>query len=94
MKKTFSLEHPRTKPARLADAYRNEVKRYLKRERSKMLPEGFDVWVFDCKFGATADDAKVIAVDAIGASITGAEIEGLKSFYLEIIARPSLKSEA
>ncbi|OIP98636.1 MAG: hypothetical protein AUK35_10405 [Zetaproteobacteria bacterium CG2_30_46_52] len=93
MKKTFSLEHPRTKPARLADGYRNEVKRYLKRERGKMLPEGFDVWVFDCKFGATVDEAKVIAVEDIGASITSIETQGLKSFYLEILARASLKAE-
>lgn len=93
MKKTFSLVHPRTKPARLADAYRNEVKRYLKRERSKMLPEGFDVWVFDCKFGATADEAKVIAVEAIGSSITSAETDGLASFYLQILARASRKAE-
>ena len=49
MKKTFKLTHPKTKYARLVDAVRSDIKRYLKRERKKALPEGFDTWDLDRK---------------------------------------------
>ena len=49
MKKFFSLEASNHKPARLADKIKSEVRKYLKRERSKELPEGVDFWDFDCR---------------------------------------------
>ncbi len=94
MKKTFTLVHPKIKPARLADAIRFEIKRYLKRERRKVLPEGKDCWEFDCKYGPTADKANVIQVNEIRKSIENAEAESLESFYLEILARPGKKPKS
>ena len=78
MKKTFSLEHPRTKPARLADGYRNEVKRYLKRERGKMLPEGFDVWVFDCDVPIE----KIVIQEEEVCNVMWASVEKIKELYI------------
>ena len=40
MRKTFPLEHPKLKPARVIDSIKNKVRKYLKRERSKTLPKG------------------------------------------------------
>jgi len=93
MKKTFNLTHPKTKYARLVDAVRSEIKRYIKRERKKAFPEGFDAWEFDCKFGASAEDAKEVAVEDIGKSISEAEARALESFYVEILARPAHRPE-
>jgi len=87
MKKTFNLTHPKTKYARLVDAVRSDIKRYLKRERKKALPEGFDTWDFDCKFGSTVDEAKVLDVTELSKAINEAETQGLKSFYVEILAQ-------
>ena len=53
MKKKFSLKHPKIKPARRVEAVKHEIRKYLKRERRKELPEGVDFWDFDCKFGLT-----------------------------------------
>ena len=39
MKKTFELTHPKIKPARKVESVKHEVKKYLKRERNKTLPE-------------------------------------------------------
>ncbi len=60
MKKTFQLTHKKIKPARLIEAVRRDVKKYLKREKRKSLPNGVDYWDFDCKFGATEDKAEII----------------------------------
>ncbi|MDQ6980785.1 MAG: DUF6172 family protein [Ghiorsea sp.] len=87
MKKTFKLTHPKTKYARLVDAVRSDIKRYIKRERKKVLPEGFDTWDFDCKFGATLEEAKVLDVTELSKAINEAEMQGLESFYIEILAQ-------
>ena len=42
MKKTFELTHPKIQVARLVEAIKHEVKKYLKRERNKALPQGVD----------------------------------------------------
>ncbi len=89
MKKTFVLSHPKIKLARLFDAAKHDAKKYLKRERKKALPSGMDFWDFDCKFGLTEEDAKVIHLGDINKSIDEVEKQGLNTFYLEIIAKPA-----
>ena len=93
MKKTFTLVHPKIKYARLVDAVRGDVKKYLKRERRKELPEKFEFWDFDCKFGPTAEEAKVIHVAEIGKFIDAAEVEQLKSFYVEILTKAARRTK-
>lgn len=88
MKKTFSLTHPKIKVARLADAARHDVKKYLKRERKKDLPAGADYWAFECRFGPSEEEATAIHVSDIGKHIDEAEKARLESFFLEVLAKP------
>ncbi|MEA3405767.1 MAG: DUF6172 family protein [Pseudomonadota bacterium] len=92
MKKTFKLTHNKIKPARLVDAIKNEVKKYLKRERNRALPTGADFWDFDCRYGADAESSEVVHVKEINKCIDKAEAEQLETFYLEIIAKPATRS--
>ena len=89
MKKTFKLTHPNAniKYPRLVDMVRRDVNRYLKRERRKELPDGYDYWDFDCKYGDTESSAETIHVGDIGEHISDAEERKLESFYLEILSR-------
>jgi len=89
MKKTFKLTHPKTKYARLVEGVRCDIKKYIKRELRKELPKGVLSWAFDCKFGATVEDAKVIQVSDIGKCINAIEAQKLESFYIEILAKPA-----
>ncbi|GKT11330.1 MAG: hypothetical protein ISEC1_P0293 [Thiomicrorhabdus sp.] len=91
MKKTFKLTHDKIKPARLADAIKHEVKKYLKRERKRVLPKDADFWDFDCRFGADIDNSEVIHVAEINKSIDKAEADAVTSFYLEILAKPATR---
>lgn len=93
MKKTFELTHPKIKVARLFEAVKHDVKKYLKRERRKQLPEGADFWDFDCKYGHTEEQARVIQLSEINACINEAEQLALTSFYLEILAKPGRRVE-
>ena len=88
MKKTFKLTHPKLQLPRLVDAIKHEVKKYIKRERRRALPEGDDYWDFDCRFGTDEASSEVIHLSEINKSISWAESEKLESFYLEILAKP------
>jgi len=92
MKKTFSLSHPKIKYARMIDAAKHDVKKYIKRERNKKLPKDVDFWDFDCKYGNTEQDAKVIHQAEINQYIAEAEKQQLESFYLEVVAKPGYRT--
>lgn len=94
MKKTFRLTHPKIKYPRLIEAVRHDVKKYLKRERKKVLPEGADFWDFACKFGNTEEDAVTIHLAEISKCIDQVERQQLESFYLEILAKPGHRTKA
>ncbi|WP_283789114.1 DUF6172 family protein [Bermanella sp. WJH001] len=92
MKKTFTLVHPKKKPARVVDAIKSEVKKYIKRERNKQLPKDSNYWAFDCKFGLTEQDAQAVHQNTISKKIDGAVAAGHDSFYIEIIARADFRA--
>ena len=89
MKKTYPLVHPKIKPARLVDSIRAEVNKYLRRERKKVLPDGFDYWDFDCKVGSSAETAQVEHVSAVSKAIGKVEEAGHAYVYLEVVAKPA-----
>jgi len=88
MKKTFKLSHEKLKLPRLVESIKHEVKKYIKRERKRALPDDADFWDFDCRFGVDEESSDVIHMSEINASISWAESEALESFYLEIMAKP------
>lgn len=88
MKKTFKLTHPKIKVPQLVVAIKHEVRKYLRRERRKILPEKFDFWDFDCRCGVDEENCEVVHVSDIDKAIDQAESKQLESFYLEILAKP------
>ncbi|CAM3897783.1 DUF6172 family protein [Arcobacter cloacae] len=91
MKKTFQLNVSNKNRERQVDSIKNEVRKYIKREKSKRPPEGFNFWAFDCKFGKTADEASEIKFVDVTKFIDFAASENYDSFYLELIARADIK---
>jgi len=88
MRKTFSLTHEKIKTPRLVDSIKHELKKYIKRERNKTLPEGVDFWDFDCKYGHSDESAETIHVSALNKSVDDAVQHELASFYIEILVKP------
>jgi hypothetical protein len=91
MKKTFPLAVEGKNPDRLLDATKHEIRKYLKRERNRALPEGVDFWDFDCRFGATSDAAVVAHVAELIALIDGIAKDGGTQFYIEILAKHGVR---
>jgi hypothetical protein len=69
------------------DAVKHEVRKYLKRERRRDLPEGIDFWDFDCKCGLQAADAEVVHLSALIAAIDALAKAQATSVYVEILAK-------
>lgn len=87
MKKVFPFEVPGRAAPRVVEGIKAEVRKYLKREHRKALPEGVDFWDFDCRVGKSADEAEVVHVSAIVKAIDGASASELESVYIEILAK-------
>mgnify|MGYP000383149585 CR=1 FL=1 len=87
MKKTFQLRPEGKHPDRVLDATKHEIRKYLKRERRRDLPEGVDFWDFDCKCGLQAADAEVVHLSALIAAIDALAKAQATSVYIEILAK-------
>ena len=88
MKKTFPLEVPNHKPPRVVESIKAEVRKYLKREYRKPLPEGVDFWDFDCRAGKSPESALDVHVSEIVKPIDVAAVEKWEAIYIEILAKP------
>ena len=89
MKKTYPLQVEGKHPDRLLDATKNDIRKYVKRERRRELPAGADYWDFDCRFGANEAAAEPTHLSALIALVDGVAREGGSQFYVEIIAKPA-----
>ncbi len=88
MKKNFPFDLPKHQPPRVVEAIKSEVRKYLKRERRKPLPEGVDFWDFDCKVGKGEMPPEVKHVEELIPAIDNAAAGGVPSVYIEIVAKP------
>jgi hypothetical protein len=87
MKKVFTLIDEKKKPARMVEAAKKTINKYIKRERKKTLTDGMDFWDFDCKYGADAEVALPVHFKQLFVAIDQAEKDELESFFVEIVAK-------
>lgn len=92
MKKTFSINDPKNTPARVIESIKSELRKYVKRERKKKLPEDVDFWDFDCKVGETAEKALPLHVAEINQALDHALADDWQTVYFEIIAKPGIRT--
>lgn len=93
MKKSFPLTDPKHKPERVVAAIKNDVRKYLKRERRKSLPEGVDFWDFACKVGQGSAPPERKHEKELITAIDEAAEAGCDSVYIEILATPGVRTK-
>lgn len=93
MKKLFMLQQENKNPDRLLEAVKNEIRKYLKRERKKKLPEEAIYWDFDCRFGKNSEEAKALTATEIINALDTAHEASWDACYVEIIAKAAMKKE-
>ena len=89
MKKTFPLIASHKASARVLDAVKHEIRKYVKRERRKAVPAGFDEWEFACKIGIEAGAAESKALRDVASAVDAIAASGASSVYVEVIAVPA-----
>ncbi|MEO7098684.1 MAG: DUF6172 family protein [Luteolibacter sp.] len=88
MKKQFPLTSPDHQPARVVEQIKSDVRKYVKRERKKKLPEGVDFWDFNCRVGQAEATAEKKHVEEIVKAIDEAAASGSEAVFIEILATP------
>ncbi|MCC5849483.1 MAG: hypothetical protein JJU29_15480 [Verrucomicrobia bacterium] len=88
MKKTFVFNPPGKHPERHLEAIKHELRRYLRRENRRELPEGVDYWDFDCRIGESPETAEEIHPSEIIKRVDAAAKSGQSAFYIEILSKP------
>jgi hypothetical protein len=94
MKKTFPLKAAGKDDARVRDKIRHEINKYVRRERQKVLPEGFGWWDFACRVGASAEAAAPLTLKEVGAAIDTVAAAGAEGVFVEIVAVPGHRRPA
>ena len=92
MRKTFLLNIEGKHRDRLVEASKHDIRKYVKRERSRALPAGVDFWDFDCKFGPNEATAAVVHFATLMTLIDTAVQEGAEQFYVEVVTRHGHRS--
>ena len=87
MKKTYTLSIAGKNSDRLLDASKHDIRKYVKRERAKALPEGVDFWDFDCKVGASEASAAPVHFAEIMGAVDALVKDGADQFYVEITSK-------
>ena len=94
MKKVFKLKEGNKNPARQLDAIKYEIRKYIRREKKKSLPEDVDFWDLKCKFGKNDEEPQSIEFIDITKNIDEASEQDCDSFYMEIIATKGYRPKA
>ena len=87
MKKVFKLTDPKKHEDRVLEAVKHEIRKYVKRERKKDLPEKATMyWDFDCKVGVSAEEAETVIFEELIKALDKVKESGAKEVYVEILA--------
>jgi len=88
MKKVYKLTDEKKHEDRVLEAVKNDIRKYVKREKKKDLPDKkLMYWDFDCKVGATAEDAKVISYEELIKGLDAVKATGATEVYVEVMAK-------
>jgi len=88
MKKIFKLTDEKKHEDRVLEAVKNELRKYVKREKKKDLPDKSTMyWDFDCKVGTTSDDAEVVLYEELIKALDAVKATGVSEVYIEVMAK-------
>lgn len=91
MRKIFPLTQEGRHRDRVLEAVKHEIRKYLKRERRRELPEGVDFLDFDCRIGASKETAEVVHLSALIGQLDALARDGRAQAYVEILAKPGVR---
>jgi hypothetical protein len=92
VRKTYLLNVEGKNRDRLLDAAKHDIRKYVKRERSRPLPPGVDFFDFDCKLGASEAAAESLHLATLMTAVDALVKDGADQFYVEVVTKPGHRS--
>ena len=92
MRKTYQLNLEGKNRDRLLEASKNDIRKYIRRERRKDLPEGADYWDFDMRFGVDEASAAPLPPAELIRAINALTSEGGDQYFVEILRKPGKRT--
>ncbi|WAT14954.1 DUF6172 family protein [Xanthomonas fragariae] len=92
MRKTYQLNLEGKNRDRLLESSKNDIRKYIRRERRKDLPEGADYWDFDMRLGVDEASAAPLPSAELIRSITALAAKGGDQFFVEILRKPGKRT--
>lgn len=92
LRKTYLLNIEGKNRDRLVEAAKHDMRRYVKRERSRPLPPGIDFWDFECRFGPDESAATPVHFATLTECIDAIVAAGAPQFYAELQTRHGQRS--
>jgi len=94
MKKIFPLKVPGKDDKRIVELVRNEVGKYVNREKRKALPPEHDRWEFACRIGPDKPSSLPTELKSVHVAIDAVAAAGAEEVYVEIVASPGRRAKA
>ena len=91
MRKIYPLRPEGKHPDRVLEAVKHDIRKYIKRERRRELPDGAHFWDFDCRFGPSQAEAQTLHPGALIAALDALAKTGAEQCYVELLAKPALR---
>jgi hypothetical protein len=90
MRKIYPLRPEGKHPDRVLEAVKHDIRKYMKRERRRDLPEGAQFWDFDCRFGASQESAQTVQTAELMSQLDALANAGGEQCYVELLAKPAV----
>lgn len=85
MKKTYAFHKDGRHPDRVLEAIKHDIRRDMKRQRSKPLPDGTDYWTFNARLGIDAASAEAVHPAALTDQVEDLARSGATACYVELL---------
>ncbi len=91
MNKTYKLIEEKRNKDRVVEAIKHEIRKYIKREKNKPLPEGVDFWKLECRISKNNDKLAVIEFQNLIKTIDILVLEEAEMLNIEILSFEGIK---
>jgi hypothetical protein len=94
MKKIFKLHDEKKAPERIVEAIKNELRKYIKRERGKKAKEDSKLfWKIACRFGKSVDEARSVDFETLMKQLDTVVASEWSECFVEVVVSAEPREE-
>ena len=91
MNKSYKLIEEKRNKDRVVESIKYEIRKYIKREKNKPLPEDVDFWKLECKISKNSDELAFVEFQNLIRTIDILVLEEAEILNIEILSFEGIK---